>query len=185
MITIDDNMTKVLVFYVASCYVLYKIKPDIMFTKDGQFKPFGVGKEKSIQFWHSIIRQVYVKQLLTKEIESYGVLKVTKSGLDFIKTPTSFMITEDHDYNSLSNQKVISNQKGHALDGKLYNILKDLRKQQAKSIGLPPSILFMEPSLIDMANQYPITLEELSQIQGVGVSKAKKYGQIFIDFINI
>ena len=144
---------------------------------------FGIGKEKSIQFWHSIIRQVYVKQLLTKEIESYGVLKVTQSGLDFIKTPKSFMITEDHDYNSLSNQKVISNQKGHALDGKLYNILKDLRKQQAKSIGLPPSILFMEPSLIDMANQYPITLEELSQIQGVGVSKAKKYGQIFIDFI--
>ena len=144
---------------------------------------FGIGKEKSIQFWHSIIRQVYVKQLLTKEIESYGVLKVTQSGLNFIKKPISFMITEDHDYNSLSNQKVISNQKGYALDGKLYNILKDLRKQQAKSIGLPPSILFMEPSLIDMANQYPITLEELSQIQGVGVSKAKKYGQIFIDFI--
>ncbi|MBT7895814.1 MAG: hypothetical protein HN564_02350 [Flavobacteriales bacterium] len=144
---------------------------------------FGKGNNKSIQFWHSIIRQIYVKQLLTKEIESYGVLKVTQSGLDFLKNPKSFMITEDHDYNSLSNQKVSSNQKGHALDNRLYNILKDLRKQQAKLIGLPPSILFMEPSLIDMANQYPITFEELSQIQGVGVSKAKKYGQIFIDVI--
>jgi ATP-dependent DNA helicase RecQ len=144
---------------------------------------FGKGNNKSIQFWHSIIRQIYVKQLLTKEIESYGVLKVTQSGLDFLKNPKSFMITEDHDYNSLNNQKVSSNQKGHALDNRLYNILKDLRKQQAKLIGLPPSILFMEPSLIDMANQYPITLEELSQIQGVGVSKAKKYGQIFIDVI--
>jgi ATP-dependent DNA helicase RecQ len=144
---------------------------------------FGSGKEKSIQFWHSIIRQVYVKQLITKEIESYGVLKITDNGIDFIKSPKSFMITEDHDYNELNDQKIITNQKGHALDNKLYAILKDLRKQQAKTIGLPPSILFMEPSLIDMANQYPITFEELAQIQGVGVSKAKKYGQEFIDVI--
>jgi len=144
---------------------------------------FGSGKEKSIQFWHSIIRQVYVKQLITKEIESYGVLKITDKGIDFIKSPKSFMITEDHDYNELNDQKIISNQKGHALDNKLYAILKDLRKQQAKAIGLPPSILFMEPSLIDMANQYPITFEELAQIQGVGVSKAKKYGQEFIEVI--
>ena len=144
---------------------------------------FGFGKEKSIQFWHSIIRQVYVKQLITKEIESYGVLKITDKGIDFIKSPKSFMITEDHDYNELNDQKIITNQKGQALDNKLYAILKDLRKQQAKAIGLPPSILFMEPSLIDMANQYPITFEELAQIQGVGVSKAKKYGQEFIDVI--
>ena len=93
------------------------------------------------------------------------------------------MITEDSDYNELNDQKIITNQKGQALDNKLYAILKDLRKQQAKAIGLPPSILFMEPSLIDMANQYPITFEELAQIQGVGVSKAKKYGQEFIDVI--
>ena len=144
---------------------------------------FGIGKEKSIQFWHSIIRQIYVKQLITKEIESYGVLKITNEGESFLKNPTSIKITEDHDYNAISDQKIISNQKGQALDNNLYRILKDLRKSEAKTIGLPPSILFMEPSLIDMANQYPITFEELSQIQGVGISKAKKYGQAFIDVI--
>ena len=144
---------------------------------------FGIGKDKSIQFWHSIIRQIYVKQLITKEIESYGILKITKIGEDFLKNPASVKITEDHDYNAISDQKIISNQKGQALDNNLYRILKDLRKSQAKAIGLPPSILFMEPSLIDMANQYPITFEELAQIQGVGVSKAKKYGQVFIDVI--
>ena len=144
---------------------------------------FGIGKEKSIQFWHSIIRQIYVKQLITKEIESYGVLKITNEGESYLKNPTSIKITEDHDYNAISDQKIISNQKGQALDNNLYRILKDLRKREAKAIGLPPSILFMEPSLIDMANQYPITFEELSQIQGVGISKAKKYGQAFIDVI--
>ena len=144
---------------------------------------FGLGKEKDIQFWHSVIRQIYVRQLITKEIESYGILKITKLGEEFLKTPSSFRITEDHDYSSLEKEKIISNQKGHALDNRLLSILKDLRKQQAKSIGLPPSIIFMEPSLIDMANQYPITFEELAQIQGVGVNKARKYGQIFIDVI--
>ena len=144
---------------------------------------FGAGKEKSVQFWHSIIRQIYVKQLITKEIESYGVLKITKIGESFLKNPYSIKITEDHDYNSINNEKIISNQKGQALDNNLYHILKDLRKQQAKAIGLPPSIIFMEPSLIDMANQYPITFDELAQIQGVGISKAKKYGQEFIDVI--
>ena len=144
---------------------------------------FGLGREKDIQFWHSIIRQVYVKQLITKEIESYGVLKITELGEQFLMKPSNFKITEDHDYSALEKEKIISNQKGQALDNRLLFILKDLRKQQAKSIGLPPSIIFMEPSLIDMANQYPITLEELAQIQGVGVNKAKKYGQEFIDVI--
>ena len=144
---------------------------------------FGLGREKDVRFWHSIIRQVYVKQLITKEIESYGILKITELGEQFLVKPSSFKITEDHDYSALEKEKIISNQKGQALDNRLLLILKDLRKQQAKSIGLPPSIIFMEPSLIDMANQYPITFEELAQIQGVGVNKAKKYGQEFIDVI--
>ena len=144
---------------------------------------FGLGRKKDVRFWHSIIRQVYVKQLITKEIESYGILKITELGEQFLVKPSSFKITEDHDYSALEKEKIISNQKGQALDNRLLLILKDLRKQQAKSIGLPPSIIFMEPSLIDMANQYPITFEELAQIQGVGVNKAKKYGQEFIDVI--
>ncbi len=143
---------------------------------------FGSGKEKSLGFWHSIIRQVYVKQLLTKEIESYGILKITDTGKEYIKNPYIFEITEDHDYDSL-NSGSGSNQKGIAMDKVLFNILKDLRKKVAKEIGLPPAILFMEPSLIDMANQYPITLEEMAQVQGVGQGKAKKYGQDFINAI--
>jgi len=145
---------------------------------------FGQGKEKSIQFWHSIIRQVYVKQLITKEIESYGVLKITSSGHDFLANPYSFSITEDHDYDILSSKKSTSIQKGQALDTNLFNILKDLRKAIAKEKELPPAILFMEASLIDMANQYPITMDEMAQIQGVGVGKAKKYGQEFLDVIS-
>lgn len=144
---------------------------------------FGKGKEKSIQFWHSIIRQVYVKQLITKEIESYGVLKITKKGNDFLASPYSFKITEDHDYDLLSINKSSIAQKGQALDSNLFNILKDLRKSKAKEQGLPPAILFMEASLVDMANQYPITIDEMAQIQGVGIGKANKYGKDFIETI--
>ncbi|MBT5273419.1 MAG: DNA helicase RecQ [Flavobacteriales bacterium] len=143
---------------------------------------FGTGNNKSLGFWHSIIRQAYVKQLLTKEIESYGLLKVTDSGKEFIKEPYSFMITEDHDYDSVATSSS-GNQKGQAADPLLFKILKDLRKKIAKKAELPPAILFMEPSLIDMANQYPITMEELAQVQGVGTGKAKKYGLEFISTI--
>ena len=143
---------------------------------------FGTGKDKSLGFWHSIIRQAYVKQLLTKEIESYGLLKLTDVGKEFIKKPYSLMITEDHDYDSVATNTG-GNQKGQAADPLLFKILKDLRKKMAKKEGLPPAILFMEPSLIDMANQYPITMEELAQVQGVGSGKAKKYGLDFIDTI--
>ena len=143
---------------------------------------FGTGKDKPLGFWHSIIRQAYVKQLLTKEIESYGLLKLTDAGKEFIKEPYSFMITEDHDYESVATSSS-GNQKGQAADPLLFKILKDLRKKIAKKVGLPPAILFMEPSLIDMANQYPITMEELAQVQGVGTGKAKKYGLEFISTI--
>ncbi|MDB0026982.1 DNA helicase RecQ [Flavobacteriales bacterium] len=143
---------------------------------------FGTGHDKTLGFWHSIIRQAYVKQLLTKEIESYGLLKVTDSGKEFIKEPYSFMITEDHDYDSVATSSS-GNQRGQAADPLLFKILIDLRKKIAKKVGLPPAILFMEPSLIDMANQYPITMKELAQVQGVGTGKAKKYGLEFISTI--
>ena len=143
---------------------------------------FGTGKDKSLVFWHSIIRQAYVKQLLTKEIESYGILKLTDAGKGFIKTQYSFEITEDHNYE----QTVSSGsgaQKGQAADTILFNILKDSRKKLAKEIGLPPAIIFTEPSLIDMANQYPITIEEMAKVQGVGIGKASKYGAAFVEII--
>ena len=142
---------------------------------------FGTGKNQSIGFWHSIIRQIYVKQLITKEIESYGILKITQKGKEFIKKPHSIKITEDHDYDE--NITTNNSQKGEAADALLFRMLKDLRKKLAKNYGLPPAIIFMEPSLIDMANQYPINIEEMAQIQGVGQGKARKYGEDFINLI--
>jgi ATP-dependent DNA helicase RecQ len=144
---------------------------------------FGSGNDKSLMFWHSIIRQTYVKKLLTKEIESYGILKLTDAGKDFINNPYSFEITEDHDYEQTI-PSASGIQKGVAADELLFNILKDIRKNLAKKNGLPPAIIFTEPSLIDMANQYPINIQEMSKIQGVGIGKANKYGKNFIDTIS-
>jgi len=144
---------------------------------------FGSGKDKSLVFWHSIIRQAYVKKLITKDIESYGVLKLTDTGRKFITNPHSFKITEDHDYQqSISSATTV--QKGSAADEVLFKILKHIRKKLAKEIALPPAIIFTEPSLVDMANQYPINMQEMAKIQGVGVGKANKYGANFIKAIN-
>ena len=143
---------------------------------------FACGTDKGKEFWHAVIRQAYVKELITKEIETYGILKVTDEGKKFLKKPYSFQLTEDHDYNLLKTESV-GQQKGAAADVMLFKILKDHRKKIAKAKGLPPPIIFLEPSLIDMANQYPITMEEMEQIQGVGQGKAMKYGQSFIDII--
>ena len=143
---------------------------------------FGSGKDKSIEFWHAIIRQTYVKGVITKEIESYGVIKLTEEGRKFLKKPYSITITEDHDY-SKSTGSSNSSQKGTAMDENIFNMLKQLRKKIAKENELPPAIIFQESSLLDMANNYPITIEEMSQIQGVGLGKAKKFGEPFISMI--
>ena len=143
---------------------------------------FACGTDKGKEFWHAVIRQAYVKGLITKEIETYGILKVTDEGKKFLKNPYSFQLTEDHDYDLLKTESV-GQQKGAAADVMLFKILKNHRKKIAKAKGLPPPIIFLEPSLIDMANQYPITMEEMGQIQGVGQGKAMKYGQSFIDII--
>ena len=143
---------------------------------------FACGTDKGKEFWHAVIRQAYVKGLITKEIETYGILKVTDEGKKFLKKPYSFQLTEDHDYDLLKTESA-GQQKGAAADMMLFKILKDHRKKIAKANGLPPPIIFLEPSITDMANQYPITMEEMGQIQGVGQGKARKYGQSFIDII--
>ena len=143
---------------------------------------FGSGDEKSLSFWHAVIRQAYVKKLITKEIESYGIVKLTDAGREFMKTPYSFEIMQDHEYDETLTES--GGEKAAAADEVLFNILKDIRKKLAKEIGLPPAIIFTEPSLIDMANHYPINMEEMSKIQGVGIGKAKKYGNNFIEEIS-
>jgi len=147
---------------------------------------FGVGKEKDGKFWMALIRQVLVAGYLRKDIETYGVLKVTDLGREFVNKPTSFMMAEDHIFDEGDNTGIITAEKGGgaSVDDKLMAMLKDLRKRNAKKIGVPPFVIFQDPSLEDMALKYPITMEELSNVHGVGEGKAKKYGRDFIDLIS-
>jgi ATP-dependent DNA helicase RecQ len=125
-----------------------------------------------------------VAGLLTKEIESYGTLKITKAGRDFMANPTSFMLLKEHDYSAEVDEGAVVNQKGGAAaDEGLYKMLLELRKELSKEKDIPPFVIFQEPSLQDMAVQYPINLEELTNIQGVGQGKATRYGKPFIELI--
>lgn len=145
---------------------------------------YGKGKHHDDKYWMALIRQVLVFGLLKKDIESYGVLRLTKTGLDFIKNPHSFMMTEDHIYSEESSESINSISKSSgAADEALLSMLKDLRKKEAKKHGVPPFVVFQDPSLEDMALKYPINLNELSNVHGVGESKAKKYGQPFVSLI--
>jgi len=145
---------------------------------------FGAGKEKSDKYWMALIRQVLVADLLFKEIEQYGVLKIREKGLDFIKHPESFMMTEDHVYEEGEDNNIMTTKKGGgATDEVLMEMLRDLRKKVGKQKGVPPYAVFQDPSLEDMTLKYPVNLEELSNVHGVGEGKAKKYGKPFVDLI--
>ncbi|SEE53962.1 ATP-dependent DNA helicase RecQ [Tenacibaculum sp. MAR_2010_89] len=146
---------------------------------------FGIGKDKDNHYWMALIRQVLVVDLIKKEIEQYGVLKLTKKGKEFIGSPTSFMMTENHVYATDDDGTIITNTKsnGAGVDNKLVAMLKDLRKNVGKKLGVPPFAVFQDPSIDDMALKYPINLEELSKVHGVGEGKAKKYGKDFVKLI--
>lgn len=147
---------------------------------------FGIGKGKSDKFWMALIRQVLVAGLLKKDIETYGVLKVKEKGVSFIKSPVSFMMTEDHTFDQDEDDNIITNYKGGgvAADESLMKMLKNLRKQNAKRLGIPPFVIFQDPSLEDMTLKYPVSLEELANVHGVGEGKAKKYGEDFVELIS-
>ncbi len=147
---------------------------------------FGIGNERSYLYWMALLRQVLVAGFLRKEIEQYGVIKLTTLGLKYIDNATSFMMTEDHVYDQENDSTIITNAKGSAggVDDKLMVLLKDLRKSIAKKLGVPPFAVFQDPSLDDMALKYPITLEDLSNVHGVGEGKARKYGKGFITLID-
>ncbi len=146
---------------------------------------FGSGKDKTPAYWMALIRQVLVTHMLTKEIEQYGVLKVSKKGHDFIDRPHSFLMTEDHIYDYDDDDNIIANVKGATAttDDRLMKLLKELRKQVGKDKGVPPFVIFQDPSLEDMTLKYPITLKELANVHGVGEGKAKKYGKDFVELI--
>ncbi|OYQ44236.1 DNA helicase RecQ [Flavobacterium aurantiibacter] len=146
---------------------------------------FGSGEKHDERYWMALIRQVLVEGLLTKDIETYGILKVTEKGLDYIDNPTSFMMSEDHEYDENEDDSIVTASKSSGTaDEALMAILRDLRKKVAKKAGVPPFVVFQDPSLEDMALKYPTTLEELSNVHGVGEGKAKKYGKEFVEMIN-
>ena len=146
---------------------------------------FGSGKSNTALYWMALIRQILVVNLIKKEIEQYGVIKLTKKGEDYINNPTSFMMTEDHSYNEDDDNSIITNSKssGAVADEKLIKLLRDLRKRVATKQGVPPFAVFQDPSLDDMALKYPISLSELSTVHGVGEGKARKFGKEFIKLI--
>jgi ATP-dependent DNA helicase RecQ len=146
---------------------------------------FGSGKDKSPLYWMALIRQILVVNFIKKEIEQYGVIKLSQKGEDFMNKPTSFMMTEDHSYNEQDDNSIITNPKSSNIsDDKLVKILKDLRKSVSEKQGVPPFAVFQDPSIQDMAMKYPITLTELSTVHGVGEGKARKFGKEFIQLIS-
>lgn len=145
---------------------------------------FGIGKDHDENYWMALLRQVLVSGLLIKDIELYGVIKLSPQGEDFIKNPQSFMMTEDHVYDREEDQTIISQRGGGVADEQLFKMLKEERKRLAQKLKLPPFVIFQDPSLEDMSLKYPSSIEELSNVHGVGEGKAKKYGRTFIELIN-
>lgn len=147
---------------------------------------FGKGKDKEEKYWMAVVRQSIVAKLLRKEIESYGVLKLTEKGSSFLVEPRPFTVILDHDYvERAEDDSIVLNTKaqGGAADEALFKMLKELTKEIAREKEVPPFAVFQEPSLMEMATNYPITLEELQNIQGVGQGKARKFGQPFVEMI--
>ncbi len=153
------------------------------YKTDGQ-PFFGSGKHHPDKYWMALVRQVLVFGLISKDIESYGVLKLTEAGEKYLQSPTSFMMSEDHDYSLDATDNANAQTRVSAVvDEVLIKLIKDLRKKVSKKLDLPPYVIFQDPSIEDMALKYPITLEELSFVHGVSEGKAKKYGKEFIALI--
>lgn len=162
---------------------------DIKSVKLDQSPLFGKGDQHEPKYWNTVIRQGLIHKLLEKDIENYGILKIQKKGMDYIEMPYSIMLAKDHEFeNSDEDDSILTNegggQKTSGADPTLFAMLKDLRKQLSRKENLPPFVIFQDPSLEDMAIQYPITEEELTQIMGVGAGKAAKYGKPFITLIS-
>ena len=161
-----------------------KASSDIKAYKHHKLEIFGWGNEKDVKFWGAVIRQAMVTKLIEKDIETYGLLKITQKGHEYIKNPVSFMLTEDHEYTGIDeDDQSGGGGKTGVVDEELFNILKDLRRKISKQVNLPPFVIFQDPSLEDMAIQYPVSLDEMQNITGVGVGKAQRYGKEFIDII--
>lgn len=165
--------------------ILGKSTAHIKSYKHNKLSVFGAGSEKDEKFWNAVVRQTLIERLLLKDIENYGLLKISPEGAQFLKKPFSIMLVDDHDYENIEEDEFFAamGSKTSTADKTLFALLKDLRKEISRMEKLPPFVIFQDPSLEDMAIQYPITVEELKQITGVGSGKALKYGTPFLDLI--
>ena len=155
---------------------------DILSHKHDQLEDFGAGEDEDPKLWNPVIRQALIAGYLKKDVENYGLLKITSAGKRFIKHPTEFMIVRDNEFKD-DDYEEGGEAVGMALAPELFAMLKGLRKQMAQKLGVPGYVIFQDPSLEQMATMYPITFEELQQIQGVGAGKAKRYGKEFLELI--
>ncbi|MFV8226664.1 RecQ family ATP-dependent DNA helicase [Christiangramia aquimixticola] len=156
----------------------------ILSHKTDEHPLFGKGSHQNSGYWMALTRQALIAGYLRKDIETYGVVKITQKGLDYIDNPVSFMMTEDHVFNDATEDVIVQDKGGAAVNDELVKMLKELRKKVAKKKDLPPFVIFQDPSLEDMALKYPVTIEELGNIHGVGEGKAKKYGKDFVELIS-
>ncbi len=158
-----------------------ELNDDIESHKHNDLDEFGSGDDVSADYWKAILRQAMIAGYIFKDVESYGLLKITPSGKKFIKNPQSFMVVKNREFEESEDTNIEAS--GCVLDPTLYKMLKDLRKETAKKHKLPPYVIFQDVSLEQMATVYPITMEELQNIQGVGAGKARRYGKEFIELI--
>ncbi len=163
--------------------ILGKPNPQIKMYRHDELPVFGTGKDKDEHFWNSLLRQMLLENIIKKDIEDYGVLKITPKGETFLKKPTSFKIALNHVFEEADDDEDNGVGESIAADDKLFELLKDLRQQEAKKRDLPPFVIFLENSLIDMATLYPTTLKELEKCQGVSIGKAMKFGKPFVNLI--
>lgn len=165
--------------------IMGKANPQIKMYRHDEKEIFGTGKNKDEHFWNSLIRQMLLENLLQKDIEDYGVLKLTREGEAFLKKSASFKMALNHIYETDGEEEEDGGEvsEGVALDNQLFDLLKDLRQVEAKKRNLPPFVVFLENSLIDMATLYPTTLKELEKCQGVSMGKALKFGKSFVTLI--
>ncbi|MEZ5056478.1 MAG: RQC domain-containing protein [Saprospiraceae bacterium] len=179
VLNLDENYTlKTMVDFLTGKET--KEMKDFRFTE----RPlFGVGKDKDDTFWSSVLRQAILHKLLRKDIETYGVLKVTDEGKAFIGNPEEFKIPINHNYDELDADDEGSTGKTAVLDTTLLKMLKDLRRTEAKKKGVPPFVIFQDPSLDDMATQYPISMDDMTKISGVSLGKANRYARPFLAMI--
>lgn len=161
--------------------LLGKETADILSHRHDELECFGCGDDEDAKKWNAVIRQAMIAGYLDKDVEQYGTLKVTKQGNAFLKKPVSFKIVEDKDFEE--EETIIQTGSTFAVDPELYAMLKNLRKKLAKQLELPPYVIFQDPSLEAMATTYPVTIEEMKNIPGVGEGKAKRYGEEFCSLI--